>query len=292
MLVSLPTEKLLAFLTPIAFFRAINGSYELSHIRSLTYEAVLSDAEWQQCLALYGDNLSFEKNRNTKQKSAHTQLQAGLGKKIDVLRVIANKIPEIKDILLVNSYALGALKPTSDIDLLVITAPQTLWWARLKLTAALELAGIRRKPGHVEEQICLSFLVTENALDMSKIAIPNDIYLLYWTAQVIPLFATPRVSWWLSNQWLHQFLPNFPFPESAYSLPRKAHYISQLLNSAVQLPLKLRHQLKKKKLGKESSIIISDNMLKFHNEDRRALYRQKTDNELQFLLSQVVSHFK
>lgn len=284
-------EILRAFLMPIAFFRAINGSYDLQSLRKLSYHRHLTDKEWENCLHFYQANLQQEIARNLSQKENHTTIKTHLKDKIARLKTIAKKIPEISDVFLVNSYALGALKPTSDIDLLVVTHPKALWWARLQLTVQLELAGIRRKPGHIEEQICLSFFSAENHLDMSKISLENDIYLAYWSTQIQPLLHKSEHAWWQQNQWLRAFFPAF---DKTASSSRNAHLpkispLAHFANALVRIPMKIRAQHRAQQLGAKSSIIISDSMLKFHNEDRRELYREQTLQELATLESLVIT---
>ncbi len=290
----LQRNKLTAALTPIAFFRAINGSYDLDDIRYLTYKELLTDEEWQAFIALYHDQLGEEKNRNEKQKTKHQQFKVQLAEKIDHLRSIVDSIPEITDIFLVNSYALGALKETSDIDLLVITRPDTMWWTRLKLTAALEWAGIRRKPGHIEEQFCLSFFINDNAMDMSQIALDDDLYLHFWTPAVKSLLGRSLPSWHEQNSWLKSIFPSFPIPNSPegaplgqFPIPNSPSLTPRFLNALVRPILKWRHKNRSQKLGPEASIVVSDTMFKFHNQDRRQYYKAQTQLELRKLLSMI-----
>lgn len=278
-----------AFLVAIASFRAVKGSYEMHELRDLSYRLSLDDSEWKKCLFLYESKLQDEKLRNETQRIAHAKIKANLQPKIEQLKKILKKIPEIIDVWLVNSYTFGALKPTSDIDLLVVTHPKAIWLARLKLTALLELAGIRRKKGDIEEQFCLSFFVTTESLDMSFIARENDIHFAYWAAKAEPLFSPPRVAWLQHNQWLKNF-----FPYKYKNLPQNINldvkplsHIRKCLNFLVKIPLKIRTQTKAAKLGPESSIVINDRMLKFHNIDRRDLYKKETMKEFEVLKEMI-----
>jgi len=284
-------NKLIAAFTPIAFFRAINGSYDMENVRKLTYKTTLTDQEWQELVSLYNQKFQEERKRNDEQKKKHAQLKEKFQEKITQLKKIAASIPEITDIFLVNSYALGSLKETSDIDLLVITKPDTMWWTRLKLTAALELAGIRRKPGNIEEQFCLSFFITENAMDMSKIAIDDDLYLHFWISSVQSLLNRSLSSWHEQNPWLKDIFPSFSMqdftPVPAQDLVQPTPSSSHFLNSLVRPLMQWRHRSKQKRLGPNSSIVVSDTMFKFHNEDRREYYKEQTLKELDCLLQQT-----
>ncbi len=276
----LSKNKLRAFLTPIAFYRAIKGSYSLESVKSLIHGERLTATEWEDAVRLYKTHLGEEQQRNQAQAKEHTRLVKQLASSIQILKKITQKIPEITDVLLVNSFSLGALKPTSDIDIVVICEPKLIWWARLKLTIALERAHLRRKPGNVEEHICLSFFVTNDHLSMESIAITDDLYLRFWSANATPLFGRHRSNWLKQNQWLQAFLPHLPLQAQPKKINRTVSPFSYLANNLVRIPMYKRSKAKAAKLGKDSSIVVSDQMLKFHNEDRRQLYRDKTLVEL------------
>ncbi len=276
----LSKNKLRAFLTPVAFYRAIKGSYSLESIKTLIHGEKLTENEWDEACRFYKKHLGEEHQRNQVQAKEHKRLVKQLEPSLQILKKIIRKIPEITDVLLVNSFSLGALKPTSDIDIIVICEPRLIWWARLKLTIALERAHLRRKPGNIEEHICLSFFVTTNALSMESLAIDNDIYLRYWSANALPLFGRHRSNWLKENQWLQAFLPHLHLQAQPKKLTKRISLLSYLANSLVRIPMYQRSKTKAAKLGIESSIVVSDQILKFHNQDRRQLYRDKTLVEL------------
>jgi predicted nucleotidyltransferase len=279
-MILLSRNKLRAFLTPVAFYRAIKGSYSLESIKALIHGEKLTENEWEEAVRLYKKHLGEEQQRNQAQAKEHARLVKKLAPSIQILKKITKKIPEITDVLLVNSFSFGALKPTSDIDIVVICEPKLIWWARLKLTIALERAHLRRKPGNIEEHICLSFFVTTDALSMESLAIDNDLYLRYWSANTLPLFGRHRSNWLKENQWLLAFLPHLRLQTPPKKLNRQISFLSYLANSLVRIPMYQRSKAKAAKLGIESSIVVSDQILKFHNQDRRQLYRDKTLVEL------------
>ncbi len=279
-MILLSRNKLRAFLTPVAFYRAIKGSYSLESIKALIHGEKLTENEWEEAVRLYKKHLGEEQQRNQAQAKEHARLVKKLAPSIQILKKITKKIPEITDVLLVNSFSFGALKPTSDIDIVVICEPKLIWWARLKLTIALERAHLRRKPGNIEEHICLSFFVTTDALSMESLAIDNDLYLRYWSANTLPLFGRHRSNWLKENQWLLAFLPHLRLQTQPKKLNRRISFLSYIANSLVRIPMYPRSKAKAAKLGIESSIVVSDQMLKFHNQDRRQLYRDKTLVEL------------
>lgn len=97
-------------------------------------------------------------------------------------------IPGIQMLAVVNSLSMYSTHKDSDIDLFIITKPGYLWLVRIFSTGILNLLGVRRANIDIAENFCLSFFITEEAMDLSKIAIPDDIYLENWIRYMKPIF--------------------------------------------------------------------------------------------------------
>lgn len=87
----------------------------------------------------------------------------------------------------------------SDIDLLIVTAPERLWLVRGLAVALVRLARLRG------DKLCPNFLLTENAL-----AIPDrELYNAHEIVQMVPLFGLPVYRKMRElNSWAETFLPN------------------------------------------------------------------------------------
>ena len=96
-------------------------------------------------------------------------------------------IPGLRMIAVCNSVSMYASEKDSDIDLFVVTDPGRIWLVRGLLTLALQLFGVRRYGHLVKGRFCLSFFATTEALNMGKIALPEDPYLEAWTYHLIPI---------------------------------------------------------------------------------------------------------
>src|SRR3989344_1765986 len=86
-------------------------------------------------------------------------------KGVKVLRFL----PFIKFIGLGNNAGNNNLRPDSDIDLFIITASNRLFTARFLITLVLGLMRLRRHGQKITNRLCLSFYVSEDDLDFSKI---------------------------------------------------------------------------------------------------------------------------
>lgn len=98
------------------------------------------------------------------------------------------KIPGVGMIAIVNSLSMYATHPDSDIDLFIVTKPGMIWFVRFFSTLILWKHGVWRKGEDIRENLCLSFFITTEAMDLEKIAIENDIYLYYWIYYMKPVF--------------------------------------------------------------------------------------------------------
>lgn len=197
--------------------------------------------------------------------------------------------PGIRGVLVCNSVAFGTAEKSSDIDLLIITAPKKLWTARVFSTVILHILGVRRHGKKIAGRFCLSFFVTENALNFSHIALPNgDPYLGFWTKTLIPIFGEEVFR---NIQKQNQIFVKYETGEeiSDKKIPTGDSHFRNLLEHCFKekaevffrkhlFPRTLR---KKENLPNTSGTILSDTMLKFHDQDRREEIRKKCHNFLQ-----------
>jgi hypothetical protein len=219
-----------------------------------------------------------------------------------------SKIPWVKMIAIVNSLSMYATHDDSDIDLLIVTQPGMIWFVRFFATFILWSHGVWRHGEDVAGNFCLSFFVTTNALDLRAIAIENDIYLYYWIYYLKPVFDREDTyeKFVRANEWVDIRVQSAKYKVQSetldlrdvpswtqdwwswdttdvqiakYKVQSEASKISPFsfllspfsssLNSLIRflwLPKTLR---KYRKLWSPEGVIISDDILKFHDRDRR-----------------------
>jgi hypothetical protein len=128
---------------------------------------------------------------------------------------IARFLPGIKLIALTGSVAVGNTYSTDDIDLLIITAPYTLWLIRPFFLLLLTFKFRRRHPGdrsnHVQDSFCPNLW-----LDMTSLALPKNkrnLYTAHEVLQIKPLYDRGEVyqSFIQANRWTSHFLANAYF---------------------------------------------------------------------------------
>lgn len=235
-------------------------------------------------------------------------------------------IPGIKMIAVCNSLAWTNAREESDIDFFIVTAPNKIWTARFWAAGFLKIFGLRPSGKNNKDKICLSFFVDEDSLELEPLAVGQpDIYLIYWVAQLRPLYDRGGVyqKFWQANAWVKNFLPNI-FPrevgravssaglplkhasqesfsdgasQSPRALPRAAAVFVEKKDSNQSalrkvfgadttsdgfleiffrwLQMKLLLKSLKEMANRDSRVVITDKILKFHANDRREEYKQK-----------------
>jgi len=222
-------------------------------------------------------------------------------------------IPGIRLIAICNNLAYNNSRQGSDIDLFIITSKRRIWFVRFFCNLILSVLGQRPKLLNTEEamvagkfsvnqinqdKICNSFFITENNLNLEPYKIcDNDWYLMFWLQQIKPIYDQNNLykKFVQANCRVKKFFPykfsenNFIFYQTIY----RSFLDSQLKNFFDKLAINLdekfykwlQFKLMPKKLKQlsqksDSRVIIADNILKFHQNDRRLEYNQEFDRRL------------
>lgn len=97
-------------------------------------------------------------------------------------------IPGLRMVAVVNSLSMNATHKDSDIDLFIIAAKHRIWLVRVFTTLTFWFYGVWRKGDDIAMNFCLSFFIEESAMDISRIAIEDDVYLYFWTYCMRPIY--------------------------------------------------------------------------------------------------------
>jgi hypothetical protein len=156
---------------------------------------------------------------------------------------------------------------------------------------------LRRTKTDVANKICLSFYVTDRHLNLEDIAIDGeDIYLMYWIDQLIPIYDPEDIRAHIlrENRWVKPYLPHAfqsyrMLPDyrvdrgKGQSAFRRAFekmwggaYGDMLEHRAKRIQeKKMSRNYESIKNEPDTRVVIDDTMLKFHENDRRALFREE-----------------
>ncbi len=199
-------------------------------------------------------------------------------------------IPFIKLIAICNSLSYRNSKTESDIDLFIIVKKNRLWLTRLLTVFIIKMLNLRPQPKDRANKICLCFFLSETNLNIQNMAIVNpDVYLIYWLKTLYPVWERDQMytKFLAANNWIYAYVQKCS-PEPGANLltnPIKAsNYILDTANKiAKKIQLRIIPEYLKKTANQNTNIIINDNILKFHINDRREQYRQNWLSKLKEL---------
>lgn len=137
-------------------------------------------------------------------------------KKIKRYLWIVQVIPYIEVIFASGSLALGHTSKESDLDVLVVAKKGRIWLARLWLSVAMNLLGVRRKNKErvAPNKICLNHYVTTGSLKIPF----KSLYNAQTYAHLVPIYWSDKKIidqfWWENLPWMKKFLCRWENPNA------------------------------------------------------------------------------
>ena len=194
-------------------------------------------------------------------------------------------LPGLKMVWIGNSISMNSATKNSDIDLFIVTSPNSMWFVRIFVTLIFQVLAVRKTRKKHAGRFCLSFFATTNWLDFSKFALKEDPYLYFWILYFKPildysdtykLFLEKNKSWADFSEYEDIFEENKKYIKYKKTplLTREGlgvGFINKILKK-IFLPKTLNHY---KKIWKPFWVIINDDLLKFHNWDIRKKIAEK-----------------
>jgi hypothetical protein len=209
---------------------------------------------------------------------------------------ILRYVPFVRAVFICNNLALETVHAESDVDVCIVTRSGRIWIARLLATLFLRIMRIARTRYRSIDKVCLSFYVTDVALDMSKITLGSpDIYLMYWVRSLVPLYDPDNVYGMLQqkNSWIIPYIRTIEekILSSTFRVDQPTGIFGAITRSCEQMwggrigdlieiqakelqKAKMKFRFESIRDEPDSRVIVSDDMLKFHENDRRVQYRE------------------
>jgi len=212
-------------------------------------------------------------------------LEEKLWFKVRDYRWLFRVLPFIKLVGVVNSLAYGNVNEQSDIDLFVVVEKGRLGSARFFMKLFTHILGIRVHHKKKSRRFCLSFFVTEDALNLSKLAHKFDPYLAYFVRTMAPVFGSKKtyVDFLKANEeWVG--------PYGVYS-PRLERFVefekenesnkSEWYTRKVEAFLyKYQHERDFKRVGENPGVVMNEQIFKSNEVDRRVEFAQRFEERL------------
>jgi len=207
---------------------------------------------------------------------------------------IFSLIPWIKFIALGNVIGANNAKKESDIDLFIVSQNGRLWLTRFFCVLITIVLNLRPKINNAQDKICLSFFVSEGFLNFRKIMLgEQDYYFAYWLSNIYPIYDSSNVYQKIINEnfWIYDFFPNW-FPVIANHKRRVKIFGSffyrdvcdmlfgGLEKTIKKIQIKIMPPAIREIMNQDTRVIISDQILKMHVNDRRDYYNKKYVNQI------------
>jgi hypothetical protein len=249
------------------------------------------------------DGFYFLQGRNIIVKTRKQRYQIAEGKMKKAIRVAKalRYIPFVNMVAVCNNLAYSNASNLSDIDVFVILKRNRLWQTRFFVSVVTHLMRMRRHHGLVSNRVCLSFYITDEHLNLGQLMIsPLDPYFIYWFGHLVPIYDHEKnfnklVS---ANNWINGYLPNLIINQPVLRRSVKNTWWSLKIKKIMETILggafgnsaeSVLKKFQKKKMisnkasklwEKSTAVIIEDDILKFHENDRRKLYAEQFTNKL------------
>lgn len=200
-------------------------------------------------------------------------------------------LPSVRLIAVVNSVGYRNPEVDDDIDLLIITKSGKLWLTRGWLTGLAKLFGARPTIDHQQDGLCLSFYLSDNHLSVGDLLIDHpDVYFHFWLTQMTVFYDDGVGAAFIeANSKWQTYFPNLNLKLDAVGhftwFDKLMRSVGMILTLSVWEPIWKGLQIKMlpKNLGinrPDKGVIINDQVLKFHDQDRRLFYLDKWRKKL------------
>lgn len=201
---------------------------------------------------------------------------------------IIQKISGIRSVILMNSTAMQTCAKGSDIDLLIIARPGSLYSSRAVALAHLKWRGLAKKRGDEAGKACLGYWLSSDNLAVQKYQ--TEVHTAaYWIATMVPLYGIKEYRAFIeANAWVQSYLPNWKPHELAH-LPEHSTEVHGNRNVALleQVIFRLSRTkiLRDPEFRHANELVCTPSMLKLHSLDKRPSYGKKMQSILDICLS-------
>jgi Nucleotidyltransferase domain len=177
-------------------------------------------------------------------------------------------IPFVRGIALAGSQALGQQRPSSDIDLLIVTDPNRMWTARTLLSAWFQIFGVRRHGNKIANRFCLNhYLANPREVDAER-----NLYKAMEYTKLCAIGDGSQIRRFqrANENWIRQFFPNVGFPPIAKKAPpRLQRWLEKIFNNG--FGNWLEQQLgnwQQNRIRQDQFVFVRRDELSFHPESK------------------------
>lgn len=192
------------------------------------------------------------------------------------------RLPGVRFVALANTTALGNARDGGDLDFFVVVRSGTMWMSRLLAVGPFKFLGWLPREDEERDAVCLSYFIADDGLDLFPHALPgDDPYFRHWFLALLPLFDDglsselwrcnervrrrhPFARRWIPSPGLMISEPRFRFP---LWLCRMGERWARMFQQR-WFPQGIRQRM-----NQDTTVMVTDSVLKFHVSDGRETYR-------------------
>lgn len=199
------------------------------------------------------------------------------------LRYIA-WVPWLQMVCIGNTLSMNAGKSSSDIDLYIVTEQNRLWLVRIVITFIFQLLWVRKTAHKHAGRFCLSFFSTKKGMDFSSFSLQNnDIYLYFRLVYAKPIINFNNTyesllekndSWADISQYKDIIEQNKTYIVYSGTKKKSTSKLLDMVDSMFKKIFFPKTIQSYENLGRPFGIVISDDVLKFHDNDIRKKVRE------------------
>lgn len=194
-------------------------------------------------------------------------------------------IPWIKMIALSNIIGSHNLRKEGDLDFFIITQKNRIWLTRFFCVLIAQIFGLRPNKKNSQDKVCLSFFIDEENLNLESLMLKDDLYFACWLIGLRVLYDQDNTYDQLmkvSKDWLKKFFPNYEinFKEIKNKIKKSNQFFNQLEKRIKSFQIKIMPENLKNLANKNTNVIINDNIVKLHVNDRRLFYQEEFNKRI------------
>jgi hypothetical protein len=271
---------------------------EFEPMNNISLSEVLKSLENEKIKNIFSqkNGFYFLKGREWlyRERIERQKIAAERWKKIKKVLKFIQIIPFVKMVAVCNSLAIDNSKRDADIDFFIIAKKKRIWLTRFTVTFVVWLIGQWRHKNRISGKICLSFYITDEFLNLKPLAIkPYDIYLANWIHQLRPVLRREKIyeEFVFENQWVGDYLLNFGrignFYHPEFKQNKALISIKKILEKILggwigNLKEAILRFFQKRKISRKmvphnipTAVVVSDKILKFHENDKREYFQKE-----------------
>lgn len=289
-------------LVPIIFFSYYNWPLTLKEIRRYLWQGELALDRIEDIIKSFP--LTYREGKVwlgdfADQRDSREKLVQQFWHKVSQWRWIFANVPFLSQVFVSNTLAFGAINNESDIDLFLIGKTNRLWTMRAGLLMWFNLFNLRVRSPQRRAKFSPEFFISDSALNLQSFTLDNDYYFNFWLADLISIWPNDNSGEFRSaNNWCKDNLPiAWRSPKHKTFLPLKNSIFKLSLEKllagrwgdGLERKLKFRQQQiiqhSHQRLGVNPSVVINDNVIKLHFNDRRQQIKEMIEQTLNQLIN-------